>query len=242
MSIDPARMKHPDAAQVAAYYDGHAAKVQRRVGVNQRHRGILQRLERSGLRPYHRVLEIGCGIGTLTTLLSKALPKGHVHAADISPSAITMARSSLSHTKNVEFMVSDMSEMSWARMYDRIVLPDVLEHIPEEQHQQLFGLLAAHLVPEGRVCINIPDPEALDHLRRTDPGQLQIIDQSLAILPMAQRFAQHGLVLDHYGPYRIWANEPDYVWIEFRRPDPQAQRKPMPFLRRAMRELLSRLS
>lgn len=234
-------MKHPDAAQVAAYYDGHAAKVQRRVGVNQRHRNILRRLQRSGLKPDHRVLEIGCGIGTLTSLLVGALPKGHVHAADISPSAVAMAGKTLSHAKNVEFVVSDMSEMGWARMYDRIVLPDVLEHIPEEQHEQLFGLLAAHLVPSGRVCIHIPDPEALDHLRRTDPGQLQIIDQSLAILPMAQRFAQHGLVLDRYEPYRIWADEPDYVWIEFKRPDPSSRRQLMPFLHRAVRGLLSRL-
>ncbi len=240
MSIDNEQYTTPEAGEVAAYYDGHATKVQKRVGVNERHRSILHRLKRSGLRYDHQVLEIGCGIGTLTSLLVKKVPEGHVLAVDISPAAIDMARKALAKHRNLEFGVSDMTNFASSRRFDRIVLPDVLEHIPEEQHPHLFGILVHHLAPEGRICIHIPDPEALDHLRRTDPTQLQIIDQSLAILPMAQRFADQGLVLDRYERYCIWATDPDYVWIEFRRSDPQASRTPKPFVERAIRGLWSR--
>jgi trans-aconitate methyltransferase len=240
MPIDQQRQTTPDAGEESDYYYGHAAQVQSRVGVNERHRSILRRLKRSGLRSTHQVLEIGCGIGTLTSLLVKSVPEGHVHAVDISPAAVDMARRALVKHQNLEFGVSDMTDFVSTRRFDRIVLPDVLEHIPEEQHAELFTILADHLAPQGRICIHIPDPEALDHLRRTDPAQLQIIDQSLAILPMTQRFAAQGLVLDRYERYSIWATDPDYVWIEFRRPDPQATRSPRPYWERALRGLLSR--
>lgn len=201
----------------------------------------MRRLKRSGMRSTHKVLEIGCGIGTLTSLLAKAVSQGHVHAVDISPAAVEMARLRLARARHVEFGVSDMSDFSSASRYDRIVLPDVLEHIPEAQHDSLFRTLAAHLAPGGMVCINIPDPEALEHLRRTDPKQLQIIDQSLPILHMAERFAVHGLLLDRFERYRIWATEPDYDWIEFRWPNPLAVRRPKPYLERAMRGVWAKL-
>ena len=79
-------------AQIKEFYDGHAKEIQQHVGVNIRHRSIMQRLRRAGLHKDHRVLEIGCGIGTLTSLLAKYVSVGTIHAVDISEGAVQIAQ------------------------------------------------------------------------------------------------------------------------------------------------------
>jgi 2-polyprenyl-3-methyl-5-hydroxy-6-metoxy-1,4-benzoquinol methylase len=231
----------PSTRQIQEFYDGHAEHVQGKVGVNIRHRSIMRRLRRAGLGRAHHVLEIGCGTGTLTSLLAKRVTSGSIHAVDISEQAVRMARKRFAGNAAVTVEVNDMSAFAVHKRFDLIVLPDVLEHIPEEQHAALFATLAAHLAPSGVVCIHIPDPFALDWLRKERPEVLQIVDQSLAIAPMVERFAAHGLLLDRFERYGLWTKEPDYNWIEFRRaPVPITQTK-WPYFRAVCNELLSRI-
>lgn len=203
-------------AQIKEFYDGHAKEVQQHVGVNIRHQSIMKRLRRAGLRKDHRVLEVGCGIGTLTSLLAKYISQGTIHAVDISEGAIRFAKDRFKSNSRITFQVSDMSDFTSDQLFDRIVLPDVLEHIPEEQHAHLFGVLAKHLTPDGTICIHIPDPVFLDQIRRERPEILQIIDQSLSIQAMAERFSVHKMVLHRYERYGLWIKEPEYDWVEFR--------------------------
>lgn len=209
---------HPDKNRIEAYYDGHATEVQERSGLNQRHHSIFRKARKSGLLPEHSLLEIGCGIGLLSDLFAGYLKNGSLLSVDISPKAVDMAKKRLSRRRNVSFLVSDMSNFAADQQFDRVVLPDVLEHIPEEQHPALFQTIARHLAPDGKVLIHIPDPYALDRLRIESPELVQIVDQSLAILPMAERFHAVGLQLEKYEPYGLWTKDPDYDWIVFSRP------------------------
>lgn len=231
----------PDRASIARYYDGHAAEIQQRVGVNLRHRSILRRLVRAGLKSDHRVLEIGCGIGTLTGLIARRASRGSVLAIDISDKAVEMARAHLAGHRHVRFLVSDMSTFAVDERYNFIVLPDVLEHIPEATHERLFGILRAHLAPGGCICIHIPDPQAQEWLRKERPEALQIVDQSLAIAPMVERFARLGVILDRFERYSLWTREPDYDWIEFRLVQEGLQQTSYSYARRVLNELRSRL-
>ena len=73
------------------FYDDYVER-QLRVGVNERHRSILRYLLRFGLQPHHRVLEIGCGVGTLTGLLADELRDGgRLLGVDLSPRSIEAA-------------------------------------------------------------------------------------------------------------------------------------------------------
>jgi len=230
----------PTSASISEYYDSHATGVQERVGVNIRHRAIMRRLLRAGLRSNHHVLEIGCGVGTLTGLLAKQVTSGSIMGADISAKAVELARAKFSTSGHVSFQVNDMSNFQDARRFDMIVLPDVLEHIPLETHDSLFRTLAEHLAPDGRVCVNIPDPYALDWLRRERPEALQILDQSLAIEEMTTRAAQVGLLLQRFERYALWTKEPDYNWIEFGFAPQQLAQTKLPYFRAVLRELWSR--
>lgn len=72
------------------YYNEYSTR-QKKIGVNERHHSILKKLKKTGLKPSDSVLEIGCGIGTFTGLLSKYINKGNVLAVDLSPKSIEIA-------------------------------------------------------------------------------------------------------------------------------------------------------
>lgn len=199
---------------VAGYYDNFS-KNQLETGINIRHYSILTKLKHAGLKKNHSVLEIGCGIGTLSGLVGHYVSQGKLHALDISPESIQIAQKRCSSLKHITFGVSDMSDFESTETYDFIVFPDVLEHIPVEQHANIFKRVAQVLKPNGKIAIHIPDPLQLDLIRTTQPESLQIIDQSLFLHDFAKSTAGCNLVLDSYVRYCLYSERPDYNWIVF---------------------------
>jgi trans-aconitate 2-methyltransferase len=198
--------------EIVAFYDQYTRR-QAGVGVNIRHRTILKRLKAAGLQKNSRVLEVGCGIGTLTSLLVKNA--AHVTAVDISPESIAVAKNALSQAQNLELMVSDMSTFQTASPFDFIVLPDVLEHIPIEQHTRLFQVLSGVLHANGVLAIHIPDPYALEWIRVHEPEALQIIDQSIYTDQLLPKAYNAGLALSKMERYALQRGAVDYQWLEF---------------------------
>lgn len=204
-------MSQLTSQEIAKFYDTYS-KQQKSIGVNIRHRTIIKKMVKAGFSSESRVLEIGCGIGTLTSLLVKKAK--HVLAVDISPESIEIARKKLSTASNLSLLVSDMSDFDKDERFDFIVLPDVLEHIPVEQHERLFSHIQKHLKPGGRVCIHIPDPYALEWMRSNKPELLQIIDQSLYTDLLIPSFYKNNLILDKLERYTLQNKLPDYQWLE----------------------------
>jgi trans-aconitate 2-methyltransferase len=81
---------------------------QKKLGINIRHRTILKNLKKAGLTPTMNVLEIGCGIGTVSHLILQFIRKGHFVGVDISPESISQARKLNAEFKNAEFLVYPM--------------------------------------------------------------------------------------------------------------------------------------
>lgn len=194
--------------KVSAFYDAYSAQ-QVAKGINARHLRIMEWLEKFGLRPDAQVLEIGCGVGTQTELIAKALRNGHLLANDISPRSVDLARERLKRTSNVTFLTGDIIGAKVEGTFDLIVLPDVLEHIPREQHGELFLKLSKLLAPKGNIVIHIPAPEYLEHLHRERPELLQVIDQALPIAELAPKFTAAGLYLHYLEQYPLWTDEDD---------------------------------
>lgn len=204
-----------DNTRVSDWYDGFTAH-QSKLGINIRHRTILKNAKAAGLRDGMRVLEIGCGIGTVTSLLAKAVPNGRVLAVDISPKSISIAKANLQRCRNVEFRVSDMSDFRSPDRFDFVVLPDVIEHIPVDQHPQLFATIAKHLDPEARVLINVPNAQLLEHLHTYDPGVLQVIDQPIHFDRLMDAIYRAGLVLVSLTSYGLQFAHAEYHSIVLR--------------------------
>jgi len=193
------------------------ADEQIKAGVNIRHYTLMRHFFNLGLKRNHSVLEIGCGIGTLTGLLNKYLNKGKLVAADISDKSIETAKRRIKNSQNIEFVVTDMKDFSSPEKFDFIILPDVLEHIPIEQHQNLFRITANLMHDNSQLVIHIPHPKMIDFIRINTPEKLQIIDQAISADKLLNDAYHNNLALVNYLSYSLYYYEKDYVLINFKK-------------------------
>ncbi len=183
------------------------------LGVNVRHRTIFKNLKKAGLKSDSKVLEIGCGIGTVSSLILSFITNGKFVGVDISDESIATAKKINAKHSNAEFLVNDMSAFDHQLRFDFVVLPDVMEHIPVDQHYNLFRVLNTVTTPKATVLINHPEPNYLDWVRRTNPERLQIIDQSLSMQDMLNNCYPHGFKLFSMHSYCLHYTKPDYTLI-----------------------------
>jgi hypothetical protein len=133
-----------------------------------------------------------------------------------------------------------MTDFSHREVFDFIILPDVLEHIPLDQHKSLFRTLADHMHEQSVILIHIPHPRALDYIRATTPEVMQIVDQSVeADTLLADAYAS-GLTLISYRSYSLSNREHDYAVISFRKKN-TVTLSPLPKSTIILRKLLSRI-
>lgn len=186
-------------------------------GVNLRHYYLFRQIVCCGLKKNHSLLEIGCGIATLTGLIANYLKRGKILATDISPENIELAKARLGNHRNIEFLVSDMQDFSYNQKFDFIVLADVLEHIPKNLHPGLFHVIAEYMNEDAILFINIPHPKNIEFIRNNFPERLQIIDQELYADELSENAMNAGLILETFHSYNLFHHENDYVRMIFRK-------------------------
>jgi len=201
--------------KIISYYDQFADQ-QAQTGINSRHLNILDKVVAAGLKPNHRVLEVGCGIGTVSHLLAQQTKKGEVLAVDISPESIEKAKVFWKSQKNLKFEVSDMSDFEKNQNFDFFVFPDVLEHIPTDQHAALFQTIQKHSHSESVIFVHIPAPRFLEWMIQNEPQKLQVIDQPLDSGDLIKNICTAGFYLDKMETYSIFYEEKDYQYFVFR--------------------------
>lgn len=190
---------------------------QTKLGINIRHRTIFKNLKKLGLKSNSKVLEIGCGIGTVSHLILKYITNGKFIGVDISRESVEMAKKLNTGFNQAQFIVSDMSDFTSELSFDFVVLPDVLEHIPVDQHHRLFSVLKQVTHKNSIVLINIPEPNCLNWARKKHPEKLQIIDQSLSMQDLLNNTYPNDFELVSMSPYALQYTEPDYLSIVLKR-------------------------
>jgi hypothetical protein len=97
------------------------------------------------------------------------------------------------------------------------VFPDVLEHIPVEQHPSLFEKINRHSHADSVVFIHIPAPRFLEYNIRQEPDKLQIIDQPLDTSDLLAAWRDNGFFLEKMETYPIFYEEKDYQYFILKR-------------------------
>jgi ubiquinone/menaquinone biosynthesis C-methylase UbiE len=110
-------------------------------------------VDRLGIRPDDRVLEIGCGHGLAATLVCERLDGGRLTAIDRSPTMIESAsRRNAAHVEagKAEFLVADLEDLDLGdRRFDLVFAVRVgLFH---REPKRARALVEPWLTPDGRV-------------------------------------------------------------------------------------------
>lgn len=203
----------------ARFYDDFA-DAQQDVGVTSRHHAIIAALRDAGWRRGHRVLEIGCGVGTLTELLVRGLGRdGSLVATDLSPRSVEFAKQRLGERDHLRLLAGNVLELELDERFDVVVLPDVIEHIPLALHRELFQRVSSWLAPEGFVVLNYPNPLYLEWCRTNRPELLQVVDQPVHADVLLANAYSASLYLESLRTYSVWIRQGDYV-VAVLRPHP----------------------
>ena len=109
--------------------------------------------EELGQGPFGSALEIGCGPGTWTGLLTDRAAS--VTAIDISPGMLSQARASTS-AQNVQFVQADATTFEPDAKFDAVISCRVLEYIPERL--AIVARLGELVAPGGRVVLVTKTP------------------------------------------------------------------------------------
>jgi 2-polyprenyl-3-methyl-5-hydroxy-6-metoxy-1,4-benzoquinol methylase len=114
-------------------------------GNNHYHNFLLKKLPRNS----QHILEIGCGIGTFSRLLSTRAEL--VTAIDLSPKMIETAKNLSKSQTNIDFQIADVLETSFPdEHFDAIVSVATFHHLPLEQ---ILPKLKKALKPGGKLLI-----------------------------------------------------------------------------------------
>lgn len=105
----------------------------------------VERLRRLGLGKETKVLDYGCGIGSLSRLLTEEY--GEVHGYDPSQGSIERARNLGGDVR----YFSDRGQLAAA--YDLVVAAGVLHHIPVEERSRVAEDMREKLAPGGRLVV-----------------------------------------------------------------------------------------
>lgn len=191
------------------YYNEFSQR-QEKIGVNERHHSILKKCVDRGITPNSKVLEIGCGIGTFTSLLLGIVDGKNITPIDISDKNIEIAKKTY---KNIPFITGDAVIYDFGEeKFDYIILPDVLEHIPFEEHHKLFKKISELLKDNGQIIIHIPNPYHSDYWR--DLGRpMQYIDLSVHLPVIIENLRQTDLFISFLETYSVWLKEGEYQFI-----------------------------
>jgi trans-aconitate 2-methyltransferase len=200
------------------YYDNFIS-YQIKSGINDRIYGLYKRLCRMGISSHTSVLEIGCGIGSLTYLLSRKIKRGKIEAVDISPKSIEFAKKHLIR-ENIFFTASDILDFEPENLsFDKILLFDILEHIPEEFHLKVFGKIGKWMNHDTVLLINLPNPNYILYDRKHNPETLQEIDNPVFLNKLSGVLDLTSLEIDYFENYSVWVKN-DYQFLTVKKKAP----------------------
>jgi cyclopropane-fatty-acyl-phospholipid synthase len=111
--------------------------------------------ERAGLRDGMRILELGCGWGSLTLWMAERYPAARITAVTNSAAQRTdiEARCARLGLGNVRVVTADMTDFAAEERFDRVVSVEMFEHM--RNYAELLRRIAGWLLPDGKLFVHI---------------------------------------------------------------------------------------
>jgi cyclopropane-fatty-acyl-phospholipid synthase len=111
--------------------------------------------ERAGLADGQRVLELGCGWGSLTLWMASRYPQSRITAVSNSRSQreFILARAAERSLGNVEVITADANVFDTTERFDRVVSVEMFEHL--RNYAVLMERISRWLKPDGQLFVHI---------------------------------------------------------------------------------------
>ena len=159
--------------------------------------------ERAGVCDGQRILELGCGWGSLTLWIARRYPRSQVTAVSNSHSQRThiVVEAARLKLRNVRVVTADMNEFAPDGSFDRVVSVEMFEHM--RNWRELFGRVHDWLVPGGRFFMHVFVHRAVPYLfeKRGDSDWMSEHFFSGGMMPsddLALRFQQKLALLQRW--------------------------------------------
>jgi trans-aconitate 2-methyltransferase len=191
---------------------------------DERARPFLDLLARVGATEPRRVVDLGCGTGTGSALMSRRWPRAHVEGIDSSPDMIE--RASRLHTEQLTFRLSDVAQWRPGGDVDVVISNATLQWVPNPA--ELLRAWASDLTAGGWLAIQVPANfdapshalmRELAHTRRWRDrldGVFRHHDAVRAPAEYAQLFLDAGLDADAWETtyiHRLQGEDPVVSWL-----------------------------
>jgi cyclopropane-fatty-acyl-phospholipid synthase len=168
-------------------------------------RALAETASHAQLADGQRILELGCGWGSLTLWMAQCYPRAKIVAVSNSGSQRRhiMAEAARRGFANVQVVTADMNVFDPAARFDRVVSVEMFEHMAN--WPALLGRIRGWLEPDGRLFLHVfshrTTPYRFDHTDRADWIAKHFFTGG--IMP------SHGLVRHAARPFEI---EAEWCW------------------------------
>lgn len=142
----------------------------RLLGMGPNARNSRMVIELANVKPGDRVLDVGCGTGSLTlTAQSYAGPNGKAFGIDAAPEMIEVAKKKASRSRpEVVFDLGLIEELDFPdESFDIVISRLAIHHLPDDLKRKGFAEILRVLKPGGRLFIadfNPPTNPVLNHI------------------------------------------------------------------------------
>ena len=111
--------------------------------------------ERAGIKNGMRILDLGCGWGSLSLWIAENYPECQITSLSNSSSqrAFIRRKSEQRGYHNVNVITADVGTFDTSERFDRAVSVEMFEHV--RNHEDLLGRVARWLVPGGQLFVHI---------------------------------------------------------------------------------------
>jgi cyclopropane-fatty-acyl-phospholipid synthase len=112
-------------------------------------------VERAGLEDGMRILDLGCGWGSLSLFMAERFPHARIVAVSNSASQGEFIRAEAARrgTGYVEHQVADVNRLDLEGNFDAIVSIEMFEHV--RNHPRLLKVVMDHLEPGGPLFVHV---------------------------------------------------------------------------------------
>ena len=110
-------------------------------------------IQHANIQPRMKVLDLGCGTGTLTVMLKRAQPEAHITGVDGDPEVLDIARDK-TRGADIQWDEGLASSLPYPdSAFDRVVTSLVIHHLVTDDKRRAFKEIFRVLKPNGELHI-----------------------------------------------------------------------------------------